>query len=138
MNVLLAVEDQSEEAIDANPETPPRLVFQMPASETTQISSTVMPLLVRNERMANNQMPNSYPIRSSASACAQYLKACEELSRIISKFKLSDDDLMGCLKYSLISYCLGNAEMAAQKIIFGLVLDLILFKLIFYLKTLIN
>lgn len=57
--------------------------------------------------------------KSSAPLCARYLKACEELSRKLSKYQLTQDEMIACFKYSMVRDCLGDVELAAQKIAFG-------------------
>lgn len=59
--------------------------------------------------------------KSSAPLCAKYLKDCEELSRKLSKYQLTQDEMIACFKYSMVRDCLGDVDLAAQKIAFGMI-----------------
>ncbi|XP_054153457.1 DEP domain-containing protein DDB_G0279099-like [Oppia nitens] len=49
--------------------------------------------------------------------CAQYLKSSQELSQKLSNSPFSESELMAYLKYSVLSDCLGDVNLATQRII---------------------
>lgn len=119
-NVVDEIENNETHVIDMEntldgTERPPQLIPEIPLLNCNQNTSTIVP----NEECVNSGTTQLYPAKTSAAVCAQYLKAGEELSRRLLKYSLTEDELMGCLKYSLISYCLGDVDMAAQNIIFA-------------------
>jgi hypothetical protein len=113
-NEDIVIDEELTDVCDENESTPPELVPQNSIVITNQKSST------REEQMANNETTQSYPLQTSAAVCAKYLKAGEEFSRQLAKNKLTDDEMMGCLKYYIVSSCLGDVEIATQKFIYGL------------------
>ena len=113
---IVALPEGSDE-MDFNNDSPPSLQRQsnenlpqedidVQSSSNTEVQST------RNDNEAN-------VTKSSAPLCAKYLKACEELSRKLSKYQLTQDEMIACFKYSMIRDCLGDVDLAAQKIAFG-------------------
>jgi hypothetical protein len=123
-NQDIVIDEELTDVCDDNESTPPELVPQNSIVVTNQKSSTI----TREEQMANNETTQSYPLQTSAAVCAKYLKAGEEFSRQLAKNKLTDDEMMGCLKYYIVSSCLGDVEIATQKFIYGL------YTLCFYIK----
>ncbi|CAG2180472.1 unnamed protein product, partial [Oppiella nova] len=105
--VLKRVSHETNGANNDN-ESPPQLIAQQP------LNGAVVEMNGDNEPEVEVEAPSM--VTAKPFLCAQYLNACQDLSRELAKTQLSSDEIIAAFKFSTIRDCLGNTAMAAEKI----------------------
>jgi hypothetical protein len=107
--------------VDDNGSNPPRLIPQQRVETQAKVAAIESSSATDIEANHSNRTEASQPVpeTTSPALCAQYLNACVDLTRKLNAYKLSDDEMMMCFKYSMLRQCLGDVERAAQNIVFG-------------------